>query len=300
MIWEVGVSCSIYHLIDMPFLRICSITVGDSSSNIKFDESFRVTFDINKNLLSTPKFSTVEIYNLTDSTRQQLKELLQRGRPLLTVYAGYKEGDGLELLYKGVIKHVWSRKDPPDVITTISCANEIKPVYAAYSYAGGTPPDTVWNDYVKDLNVGIDSASDTSGGVALAHGHAHMGLVKDAVDKHAQANNSTVTIEDNNLKIIPKGKPSKDAIVDVNIGTGMVSSPEKIEHQDTDADTSTKTIKDGWKIKMLLQPKIRIGGRINISSDTIKGVYIVDSINHIGDTARGDWQTVVETKEQHT
>ena len=285
----------------MLFKRICQITVGDpKQNNIIFDERFRISFDINKNLLSTPKISKVDIYNLTRDSREQLKEILQKNssgigiKSLLTIYAGYEEGEGLQLLYKGNIKHIHSRKDPPDVITTISCVSSFGESYCALSW-GAIQKDEVWEDFTKKASISIDSASDTSNSAKLAHGWSHVGTVKDGIDNYAKQSNSTVAIEDNKIKILPKGKSSKDSVVDVSIDTGLIGSPEKIESQGTDTDTN-KT-KDGWKIKMFLQPKIRIGGRINITSEAINGIYIADSINHIGDTAHGDWQTVVETKE---
>jgi hypothetical protein len=289
----------------MLFKRICTITVGDpKQNNIMFDQSFRISFNINKNLLSTPKISTVDIYNLTKDSRDRLKEILQKNssgagsKSLLTIYAGYEQSEGLQLLYTGYIKHVYNRKEPPDVITTLSCSGfDFDNKYSSISYSG-VSTDTMFQDYIKQYGITIDSASDTSNAITLAHGHAHAGLVKDGIDDAAKMTKSTVTVEDNKLKIIPKGKHSKDAIVDVNIENGLIGSPEKIENQGTDADTVK--IKDGWKIKTLLQPKIRLGGRINIDSEPIKGIYIADSINHVGDTAHGDWQTIVETKELQT
>jgi len=290
----------------MLFKRICTITVGDpKQNNIMFDQNFRISFNINKNLLSTPKVSTVDIYNLTKDSRDRLKEILQKNssgsgsKSLLTIYAGYEQGDGLQLLYTGYIKHVYNRKEPPDVITTLSCVNvDFDKSYCSMSFGPGVSTNVAQKDQAKRLHIDTDSASDFSNAVTLANGHAYAGPTKDAIDNTAKMTNSTVTVEDNKLKVIPKGKHSKDAIVDVSITTGLIGSPEKIENQGTDADTSK--IKDGWKIKVFLQPKIRIGGRINIDSEPIKGVFIADSINHVGDTAHGDWQTIVETKEAQT
>ncbi len=287
----------------MLFGRVCQVTVGDPrQNNIIFDQQFRITFDILKNLLDDPKLSKIEIYNLTRHSRDQLKEIMQKNntsniKALLTLYAGYEQGDGLELLYRGKIKHIYSRKEPPDVITTLSCVELIEG-NSKVSYSGKIDSDTLWNDYVTQYGIGIDDASDLSNKVTFNHGVSFVGTTKHAIRNLSKATNSTATLENNKLKIIPKGKASKNVIVDVNTGNGLLKSPEKIESEGTDGDTDSNAIKDGWKITMLLQPKIKIGGKINLQSETITGIYIADSIEHTGDTATGDWQTIIETKER--
>jgi hypothetical protein len=290
----------------MLFLRLCKVVIGKENNPLfSWDQSFRITFDITKNLLESAKSSKIEIYNLSRTSQNSLKDIIKQNQDssgesqlLVSVYAGYQQDAGLELLYKGNVVSIYTRKEPANIITTIMCSELMSNTYSSASYGNGIDTNDVVADYIHKLNKTIDDASDLSGHTKLAHGFSHVGLAKEGLKKIVAQTGSTHTIEDQKIKIIPIGKSSKNITVNVNVDSGMIYSPEKLETKGTECDTPKE--KNGWKIRMLLQPKIKLGGKINVTSIPINGIFIADSIEHKGDTKGGDWETTIETKTENT
>jgi hypothetical protein len=75
-------------------------------------EDLRISFRVEKSLIGYPNLATIRIYNLSESTRQEIKE---EGL-LVRLYAGY---DTTPLLFSGDIINVIHRYEQPDWVTEI-------------------------------------------------------------------------------------------------------------------------------------------------------------------------------------
>lgn len=75
-------------------------------------EDLRINFRVEKSLIGYPNLATIRIYNLKESTRQEIKE---EGL-LVRLFAGYDE---TPLLFSGDIINVIHRYEQPDWITEI-------------------------------------------------------------------------------------------------------------------------------------------------------------------------------------
>lgn len=292
----------------MLFNRLCRFEIGKpNQADFMFDQRFRITFDIMKNTISDSKTSQIQVYNLSEDTRKKLRSLITQNNILLKtsneqvlayLYAGYKENTGLELLYIGNVSYITDKVIPPDIVTTIMCSDNVnifKRATVSLSYKPGTSSLTIRAAVAKALNMEFDDASYFYD-IEFAHGFSFVGLARDALDNVSKQTDCNWTTEAGKIRMMPKGKSTNDAVVVVSAETGMINSPEKLESDGTDSDMADA--KDGWKVTMLLEPKLLPGRKVEIKSKIINGIYVIDSVEHKGDTTTGDWQSIIETRQE--
>jgi hypothetical protein len=291
----------------MLFDRVCNLVIGTANTQgFLFNQDFRITFDIQKSSTNTPKQSKIEIYNLSQETRDALQKLISsnndniNNQQIVMLYAGYSFNVGAELLYSGNITNISSKKEPPDVVTTISCAENsliYKNSFSSLSYGGGITSKKVIEDIAAQMKVDIDENSNFGTGVTLAHGWTHAGLSKQAMDKITRQAGLTWSTQNGKIRVVPQGSSTNDEVVIVVSPTsGMIGSPERKDNSGDDTDNPAE--KHGWSVKSLLQPKLSPNRKVKIESMSVDGVYIIDTVSHRGDTKSGDWQTEFEVKDK--
>lgn len=291
----------------MLFDRVCNLVIGTTNTQgFLFNQDFRITFEIEKSSTNTPKYSKIEIYNLSQKTRDELQKLISDNnsniynQQIVMLYAGYSLNIGTELLYSGNIVNISSRKEPPDIVTTISCAENAliyKNTYSTLSYGGGVTSKKIIEDVAAQMQVAIDENSNFGTGVTLAHGWSHAGVTKQAMDKITRQASLTWSTQNGKIRVVPYGSStSDDDVVVVSSTSGMIGSPERKDNSGDDTDTPV--MKHGWKVKSLLQPKLSPNKMVKIESIAVNGVFIIDTVSHKGDTKSGDWQTEFEVKDK--
>jgi hypothetical protein len=292
----------------MLFDRTCRLEIGKiNQPDFLFDERFRITFDITKSITSDPKTSQIQVYNLAKNTRVKLRSLITQNNALLRaeqeqvliyLYAGYKEYTGAELLYIGNVSSISDKIVPPDIITTMMCTDNVniyKRNVVSLSYKPGASSDGIMRAVAQQMNMPIDDAS-VFNNINFAHGFAFIGTAKDAFDNLAKQTGVLWTAENGKIRVIPRNKSTNESVIVISSKSGMINAPEKLESDGTDADTPDA--KEGWKVTSLLQPKLLPGRKVKIESNIISGIYVIDSVEHKGDTTTGDWQSVIETKTE--
>lgn len=289
------------------FIRVCKLEVGKpNEEGLSFDQRFRIEFDINKSITQTNKYNTIKIHNLAQENREKLKDIIEKNSSLIkggqsplliNLYAGYAEDTGLEILYMSHIVNISSQRDPPNVITEFKCAEAIlnfKDNFVSLGMNAGVSTKEIYKNIASGANLTIDDTSNIPN-INFAHGYSVMGSAKEALNKVSKQVKTNWTVEQNKIRIAPKGGHTNDSVVLISSKTGMIGSPERIDTSGD--DTETAKIKHGWKVTCLLQPKILPNRRVRIESEAISGNFIVDSVNHKGCSLDGDWQSIIEIKE---
>jgi hypothetical protein len=111
----------------------------------------------------------------------------------------------------------------------------------------------------------------------VAHGRASTEL-----ERLLSARGLEWSIQDGRLQVLPK-RGTTAQVVSLSPDTGLVGSPEY-------GTPDKKGAASVLKVKALLQPQIKPGGKIRIDSANIHGVFFrVEEVEHRGDTAGGDW-----------
>jgi hypothetical protein len=288
------------------YLRKASLIIGrnDGSNNNALDLStLRFTFAIKRGDLQTPNTADVRIYNVAPNTMLAIEKEYTR----LVIQAGYDGNFGV--IFDGLIKQVRrGRESATDTYIDITVADGD----AAYNYsmsafalaAGSKPNDRVSaileamatngvvGGYVPDL-----------GGNPLPRGKSVFAMSRDELRNIAFNAQSSWSIQDGKLNMIPITAYQPGQIPVITAATGMIGLPEQTQN--------------GIRVKCLLNPNIKIGQAIKLDNESIQryrfglgvtdqptnfaleqqininndGLYYVMMAEHSGDTRGQEWIT---------
>ena len=286
------------------FKRVCQVIVGKSGKGVLI-ESLRIEFEIIKNFDSEPNYAIIKIYNLSPDNENKIKNEYDD----VIINAGYK--DESRLIFRGNIKHVYRYRKENDFITEIEAGDGDKDFRNSImneTLAAGTTNQQIVERAVKSFGTTI------KGEIQLTErqrfrGKVISGNTRKVLADLSQESGANWSIQDGQLQIIKVGAFLKDVAIVINSQTGMLSTPE---------------INDkGIAVKCLLNPQIRINGRIKLDNNLIKakrikpkslanerqkkeskpktpirldpdGIYKVLKLTHKGDTRGNDWITEIE------
>lgn len=290
------------------FDRVCKIIIGtEEEQAIEVDEKFRLTFDITLNSVGANQ-ATIQIYNLNRDRRQRVKgiikeneALIKKGEPPLKafVFAGYKEGNGLEFLFSGQITRTYSLYQMPDIITTINAYGNVvnfRDELISVTYAAGVNIQSIIRQIAGVLKMDIDAASNFTGAnINFANGVSLSGRAKDALDKIASLAGLRWSVQNNKLKFSPIGNPTTDDRLLLSPETGVINPPKELDNQGFQIlDLSPMS---GWEVDSLLQPKAFPLRTVRVETKEINGDFMVDSVEHKGDTRATDWISILNVRE---
>src|SRR5690554_5321501 len=84
--------------------------------NIK---NLRISFQITKSLSWSTNTASIQVYNLKSDKRAQIKDYGDE----VTLYAGYAEDTGVQILFVGDTTKVSHLFEQPEIITTLECGD---------------------------------------------------------------------------------------------------------------------------------------------------------------------------------
>jgi hypothetical protein len=267
--------------------RAATLFVGVAGGQGKDLSGLRIGFNIEKTSETTPNTSTIDIYNIAESTRSLLKEK----NVSIILKAGYgtillpNQTPILEIIFKGTVTRANTRKQGGDLITTIECADGINAYTEANineSFKSGTKTEQVFNALASKMGLGVGSVSGVEGGQFL-QGFSASGMVRDILDTVTGKTNTEWSIQDEKLQVVPKAQPKNNSVAFLlTPNTGLVESPN--------------TTKEGVEFKSLLIPSLMPGRTVKLESTFISGTYILRKVNHVGDTHEGSWHSECECR----
>lgn len=272
--------------------RWCNLVVGTGTG---LDLSgLHIKFVTHKGDIETPNSAEITVYNLSPETAARLRGEFKR----VVLSAGYETNNGI--IFDGTIRQVRSLRSGADSWVEIIVADGDR----AYNFAtvnctlaaGARPADQVAacatamaakgaaTGYVPDL-----------GGQDLPRGKVMYGMARSYMRDAATTTDTTWSIQDGKMQMVPAAAYLPGEAVILTASTGLIGSPEQTN--------------EGIKVRCLLNPRIRIGGRIKLDNASIAtakvdlavgaiskaakldsdGYYRVLKVEHIGDTHGTDW-----------
>lgn len=272
--------------------RWCNLAVGNGGG---LDLSgLHIKFTTHKGDVETPNSAEITIYNLSPETVARIKGEFKR----VVLSAGYVSNNGI--IFDGTIRQVRSLRSGADSWVEIIAADGDR----AYNFAtvnctlaaGARPADQVAacgaamaakgteTGYIPDL-----------GGQALPRGKVMYGMARSYMRDVADTTDNTWSIQDGKMQMVPASAYLPGEAVVLTASTGLIGSPEQTN--------------EGIKVRSLINPRIRIGGRIKLDNASIvtakvdlapgaisqaakldnNGYYRVLKVEHTGDTHGTDW-----------
>lgn len=252
----------------------------------------KIKFDINKNSVGSSNKSKIEIYNLSQESRNKINVgwvvRLQAGYNGLidTIFFGSVAPNGMK-----------SERKEADIITTLECGDGESAIVMSRldrAYPAGTTLAAILTDVAIAMNtVTAANTQQVNFGIALgipnivmSRGFTATGACRDTLDKLLLPNGMRWSVQNGNLNIIPVNATNGQAAVLISSDTGMIGTPSKNQGY--------------FEFTSLLNPKLVPGAVIQIQSEntSLNGFYKIVEAHYEGDSHDTKWQVVCKCINQ--
>lgn len=284
------------------WLRKCTLILGGNGDGVDVSQ-LRITFTVKKTSVQTPNEAEIKIYNLSSETAAQIQREFSR----VILQAGYQ--NNFAVIFDGTTKQIKTGRDNgTDTYLHIFASDGD----ASYNFAvvnttlaaGSSPTDHI-NAAASPMaahGTTVGHVGDV-GGQKLARGKVMYGNSRDYLRQSAQSSDADWSIQDGKLQVVPSRGLLPSQAVLLNSKSGLIGTPEQTN--------------DGIKIRALLNPMLKIGGKIIVNNKDVEaatisenkttksgekkkpadkpatiaddGAYKVIKIEYTGDTRGNDW-----------
>lgn len=253
---------------------------------------FKMTFEILIDYGGFITYSDVAIYNLSDETAAKA---FKRGNKF-AIRAGYE--DGVDYLFNGEIRNAFKERSGPDTMTRIIARGNADSNKTINQTLGkGTKLTAIIKACVNAMGFPLVIREDDFKDVApYAKGYTMTGDPRVYLDKLAQTHKFSYLVDKNKLIVTANNSHRQTTPVIVSQFEGMIGIPEISEV--------------GCDVNVRLNPKIKIGGRIDVQTELKtfnfsnlyfqdipesagKGIYRIFKLKHSGDTHGDSWTTSI-------
>ncbi|MCL1939531.1 MAG: hypothetical protein FWG04_02585 [Desulfovibrionaceae bacterium] len=244
------------HEEGLQWLRACSLAVVDKSGKGLSLSELRIVFKISKGETETPNSAEIRVYNLSEATMSRMRREFTR----VILQAGYQSNYGI--IFDGNIRQtLQGRENGTDTYLDIIAADGDK----AYNFAianatlaaGSTPADRVnaCQQAFAAKGAGEGHVPDL-GGARLPRGKVMYGMARKYMRSEAESSDCSWSFQDGKMQMVKNDGYLPGEAVVLTHETGLVGTPEQTS--------------DGITVRCLLNPKLRIGGRIKLDNKSIK------------------------------
>lgn len=289
------------------FGRVCTLIVAKSTGDAIDLSNFNIKFNVKRSDTMTPNVADIRVYNLSQTTAMLIKKEFTQ----IILQAGYASNSGV--IFKGNIKQVIiGRENATDTFVDILGGDGDQ----AYNFAivnttlkaGSTPQDQL-NVTATAMNGQGVSMGQTVGALPttkLPRGKVMYGPAKDHIRSLADSNGFGWSIQNEQINFIKSTTYLPGTVTVITSKTGMIGTPEQTNQ--------------GVNVKTLLNPNIKIAGRILIDNASVQqtkinfsvpgsadnnpaplnadGTYYVLVAEHIGNNRGLEWYTNIITATQ--
>jgi hypothetical protein len=271
------------------FDRVCSI---DVSPDIRLlgggSNELRISFEIKKSILSNVNYARVDVYNLSQATRNRISN---DALGQLIVKAGYAQNVGLVQIGQGNIGNVVHNVISPNIITSIYCKDGFKAIKnnnIAISFSENTPLSRVIDAIVGKMGLPVKYANyDKS--AFFKTGYCYVGTVSEAMEDLSKQFNFDWSIQNGEVQILKRDTSTNIQSVYLSAETGLIESPKRF----IKLKGISRLERNQHEIVALLQPQLEVGDMVQVNSTTLTGNFRVEEFTHFGDTHGNDWLTKI-------
>lgn len=254
----------------------------------------RLVFKTKATLKPDPNNLDLRIYNLSPTTRARLSAAAS---PPVVLVAGHK--GTAQVIFSGRARTIDHLREGPDWVTHVQSGDgdQAFTKLSAISFAAGARATDVALALAKDLGVDAGDAiaklqrGDFSGASqAFMQGFSAGGRTVRDFDRVAKVLGLEWSIQGGVLQLLEPGKGTQDAAYEIAPGTGLIGSPD---HGAPGPNGEPPLL----KVKCLLNGGLRPGRVVSLRSASRSGFYVVDSLEHSGDThGASEWTTSLEAR----
>lgn len=257
--------------------------------NATIVRDLRMMFTAEKNLGSEPNTCALVIVNLGEEGRA----LVQRKPLYVRVDAGF---DGkLERLFVGDMRFGQSVPTATGWETRIEIGDgerSFREGRVSRSYQAGIPALAAVNEAASAMGFVPKMSAATSALLRRQYsaGLSLTGAAHRELSRILASFDLTWSVQDGVLEIMSTAEVRPDLAVLISEQTGMVGSPEF-------GAPESKKKAPHLLVRTLLKPAVRPGGRIQVESRAVRGLFKVLRVRHVGDSGGQDWHTEIEARQ---
>ncbi|MBL3520311.1 hypothetical protein H0A43_07470 [Arcobacter lanthieri] len=266
-----------------------------NNQKIIIQPELRITFDITKSIKGSLNNGTIQIYNLSQTNRDQLvkdedeiKEEDKKSTPKnpddkrelpsdymqFELKAGYTK---IETIFKGAIAKAFSKKQGAEFITTIEAYDGLYDMQNSYTskVVKGNISEQVIQD-MPTVKKGKITEQNPLLRARVLVGNSFKILEENLTE------NETFYIDDGVIHIIKDKEVTSSYMPLVNSETGLLDTPEKAEKE--------------VRFETMMNPLLKIGCLLKLESlydKRFNGIYKINTIHYTGDYGGTDWKQEV-------
>ncbi len=231
---------------------------------------FTMQFDVTRTILSSANTSSIRVYNLSPTNRNQIRKDITDYDIYLQIIlqAGY--GKNMPVIFQGNVKQAWSHRQNVDFITEAQSFDGGFALVNGVSnqpFQAGTPKVNVIRTLMNDLpHVSIGSIGSFPGNIA--RGNSYSGRTADLLQ---EISNNSFFIDNEKAHVIGENECIQGSIEVLDASTGLLGTP--IREQNL------------LHIEIMFEPRLILGQKIelrSLGSPNFNGFYRVMSIHHRG------------------
>ncbi len=250
----------------------------------------RIQFTVNKNLGAEPNTAEVTITNLSEHTRSELQRLPVRVR----IEAGHDNAP--RFLFVGDVQPGSQSKIVGSDWETKLLLGDGSRAFANArinrSYRPGTPTRTILRDAAAAMGLTLPREVEATAMLRaqLATGEALTGWASDELARLLAPFGYSYSIQNGRLQILRDEDTRQDTARLVDADNGPLLGSPALGTPDKSGKPPTMTL------QTLLYPELTPGGRVDVRSRSLNGVFKIARTKHQGDTHGDQWETEVEAQ----
>lgn len=257
-------------------------------------DTLRVSFHVEQNILTMPGYAIIKIYNMKPETRLSLST---PGAWRIELNVG-TDTLGLQELFSGAIIAGETEKQGPDVITTLWChSNYIERMVSFHtrSYASAHPIKDILKECANTMQIKYDESRILLPDLKIGlGGFSFAGNTRDLLTKLAFQYGFSWSIVNDCLQILQDGKTFPRAHLVSYKNNTLLSALPSLE--------GIMKIMYAVKVRAYLNPVIWAGDYIQLESNvnsSLNNSYLAHSISFDGSTFDDTWTMEIDCKIQN-
>jgi hypothetical protein len=271
------------------FLRNVEVRIIGENDTLVLNQGLDTVFEVRKDRSTTPNEARVAIKNLSDTTRKFIQS--NKG---LEIYTGYD--NELILLAKCDITRRATEWQPPDSITNIEGYDglfALKNKRVVLGLADGATINQAVQSIAKQMGLKLIANAGIALKTPLKGGYTHTGTASQALDDLVGIVNASWGIVNNTLIFTLRGKALNETkVLTISPQNGLLAQPEVLDDTLVSERVLPKQIKaTGYQITMLLRPQLNPFDLIEVQSNFVNGLFVVDTVEHLGGNRTGEFIT---------
>ena len=281
-------------IIPAPKISFNTFDSGNNNAPIIIQNPFTIMFSIDRANMSVAEKATFRIYNLGQSTRNQIYKdewtSLQSKRMVLK--AGYASQPTLTTIFDGLIEtcHSVRKQGETNYITEIEADNYASVLLnstTTQSLSGKVFKSQLINQLVNDI-IGAGPAGYLTTGAIHKYNDIlyNVNVSENSWNRLRNETDNSCFIDNGIIHVLANNEYLQGSLSEINSATGMLGSPKRFEDQVI--------------VEMLFEPSLIIGQKVTLNSSSnqiFNGDYTITGINHYGtisDAVNGKCQTTVK------